>query len=224
MYKQNYYLDYHPCLLRYTVEFKILFADPQFRDPRSKDQFVGNLKGKGRRKKKNGGERNLKRWTNIYRWNSCWITTWRDKTFRDHYTVACFSSNIRRVHVYERVCTREGCIHAHTCRNKDRRLPFIRTKITGVLISSRSIHLPPPRQSHFPPLSTFTVRGTVIPGSVNGNGTRETSIQHWRILSGNAATSRFDVFHRSFLPFNQNIQIILSSRKSFTSKDSRCRP
>lgn len=52
MYKQNYYLDYHPCLLRYTVEFKILFADPQFRDPRSKDQFVDNLKGKGRRKKK----------------------------------------------------------------------------------------------------------------------------------------------------------------------------
>lgn len=51
MYKQNYYLDYHPCLLRYTVEFKILFADPQFRDPRSKDQF------------KREGEEKEKKWS-----------------------------------------------------------------------------------------------------------------------------------------------------------------
>lgn len=60
----------------------------------------------------------------------------------------------------EHVCAREECTqtHKHAHTNKDRRLPFIRTKITRVLISSRSIHLPPLRQSHFPPLSTFTVR------------------------------------------------------------------
>lgn len=177
--------------------------------------------------------KNLKRWTNIYRLSSSSLKFLLDyNVTRQNVQRSLHSSMFlleyqesARIRSAEHVCTREVYTHTHKYAHKRARIRIEDSLLSGQRspesLFPRDLSPPPPTSPiPFSPAVYFH-------GKRHGNPWE----RQWKGKSWDehptltySQWKRGNIAIRSFLPFNQNIRIILSSRKSFkVSKDLRCR-